>query len=140
MVPQVLVCDDEVHILRAISLKFMRADLEVKGTTDIESCWRWLQHHETPTVLIVDESVPSEDATADLLGRVRSESRLANLPVILLASKPPCENLQDFEFTRIVMKPFSPRELLATVQEILGRNSQLATSNCHGRREMACGV
>ena len=59
MTQEIIVCDDEPHIVRAISLKFTRAGFDVKGTSDAESCWRLLHRHQPPALLIVDETMSS---------------------------------------------------------------------------------
>jgi two-component system alkaline phosphatase synthesis response regulator PhoP len=122
---QIIVCDDELHIVRVISLKFTRAGFEVKGVADAESCWQLLSRNPCPALLIVDYLMPPGPNGPDLVRRIRNDSRLANLPVIMLTAKgfeiaDQHELLVNLKITEIVAKPFSPRELLVTVCRILG--------------------
>ncbi len=124
MTQQIIVCDDEPHIIRAISLKFMRADFDVQGATDVESCWRLLHRYEPDSLLIVDRSIASETDGLDLVRRIRADEFLADLRVILLTDDSngfidQAELLADLRIAEIVTKPFSPRELLATVSRML---------------------
>ena len=126
---QIVVCDGESHVVRAISLKFMRADFDVKGATDVESCWRLLHGHEPQELLIVGDELPSRDDTVALIRRIRSDARLAQIPIVLLTtvsreSMPQSVELKSLKVAEIVTKPFSPRELLATVCGLLGHESK----------------
>lgn len=121
---QIVVCDGESHVVRAISLKFMRADFDVKAATDVESCWRLLHSHEPQELLIIGDELPTRDESVALIRRIRSDARLAQIPIILLTSASPESLIQSVELTslkvaKIVTKPFSPRELLATACELL---------------------
>jgi two-component system alkaline phosphatase synthesis response regulator PhoP len=120
MTPQIIVCDDEPHIIRAISLKFTRAGFDVKGATDVDSCWRMLHRNDPPALLIVDDSMSRGPGGLELVRRVRADAELADLPIVLLTAESfdlyeYKEQLADFEIAQVVTKPFSPRELLATV-------------------------
>ena|GEM_PF-1186150 len=132
MSPQIIVCDDEPHIIRAISLKFTRADFDVHGATDVESCWRLLQRYQTPAFLIVDDSLENGPDGLELVRRVRADENLANLPIILLTAQnfdlyEYKEQLADYEIAQIITKPFSPRELLSTVSSFLEHEQETNT-------------
>ncbi len=137
MVQQILVCDDEPHVVRAISLKFTRSGFDVKGASDVESCWRLLNHHELPALLIVDDSMPPGPGGTELIRRIRSDVRFNDLPIIMLTAKAfemseEVELLTTLDVAQIIAKPFSPRVLLANVCRMLGHEAVLQTSS-YGR-------
>ena len=130
MVQQIIVCDDEPHIIRAISLRFNRAGFDVQGTTNVECCWRLLHRNSLPSFLIVDDSLSEGPDGLELVRRVRADASLCNLPTILLTSQnfdlyEYKEQLSDYEIAQIVTKPFSPRELLSTVCGFLGQEQEI---------------
>lgn len=119
MAREIIVCDDEPHIIRAISLKLTRAGFDVKGATDAADCWKLLQHSEPPALLIVDDSLSNADGMS-LVRRVRGEARLADLPIVVLTAHvfdlyEYKEQLMNDGVAQVLTKPFSPRELLCTV-------------------------
>jgi DNA-binding response OmpR family regulator len=120
---RIIVCDDEPHIVRAISLKFTRAGFEVHGAPDAEAGLELL-HRAPPALLITDYTMPGMNG-AELVRRVRADATLADLPVIMLTARGfELDEDTDIEaelgLAAVVMKPFSPRELVAKVCEILG--------------------
>lgn len=119
----IIVCDDEPHIVRAISLKFTRAGFEVHGAPDAETAWELL-HRTTPAFLITDYTLPGING-AELVRRVRADATLAHLPVIMLTARgfEFAEDLHietELQLASVLMKPFSPRELVIKVCEVLG--------------------
>ena len=141
MVQQIIVCDDEPHIFRAISLKFTRAGFDVQGAADVESCWRLLNRNHPPAFLIVDDSLANGPDGLELVRRVRADANLADLPIILLTAQhldlyEYKEQLSDYEIAQIVTKPFSPRELLATVTSFLNHDDQRHAPAFMNRRSL----
>jgi two-component system, OmpR family, alkaline phosphatase synthesis response regulator PhoP len=129
MTERIVVCDDEPHVIRAISLKFSRAGFEVQSAADAETAWELVQKIR-PALLITDYSMPGLSGT-DLVRRIRENDSLADLPVILLTAHVFDANesreLDDLDLSAIVLKPFSPRELVVQVHEILGYDSVPST-------------
>lgn len=137
---RIIVCDDEPHIVRAISLKFTRAGFEVHGAPDAETGWELL-HRSPPAVLITDYTMPGMNG-ADLVRRVRADRTLADLPVIMLTARGFELNDQNDVATELglaalVTKPFSPRELVMKVCEILGIGTAPRTSTYGSECELS---
>jgi DNA-binding response OmpR family regulator len=131
MSPRIIVCDDEPHIVRAVSLKFSRAGFEVQGAADAEACWELLRKHP-PALLITDYTMPGENG-AQLVRRIRADETLADLPVIMLTARglefsDQTGELNDLNLSAMMTKPFSPRELVVKVYEILGYDAEPSTS------------
>jgi CheY-like chemotaxis protein len=128
MTRQILVCDDEPHIQRAISLKLSRAGFDIKNVTNVETCWRLLQRDESPSLLITDQSFPVGPKGLELVRRVRGDARLSQLPIIILFANESelaihQEVTADLRVSLSISKPFSPRELVEAVGQIVGQPS-----------------
>ena len=119
---RVQICDDEPHIVLAVSLKLSKAGLQVSTAADGLLAWKIMQQVR-PQVVITDLQMPRLDGLA-LVRRMRSHPDFRDVPVILLTAKGfelDHEELKnDLDIAAVVCKPFSPRELLRTVQSLLG--------------------
>jgi DNA-binding response OmpR family regulator len=119
--PRILLCDDELHILRAAEFKLSRAGFEVQCAADGQQGWEAIQQRR-PDVLVTDLQMPRLDGF-QLAERVRSNPATRDLPIIMLTAKgyemSKEEVAEKFGITCVMNKPFSPRELLQTVQETL---------------------
>src|SRR5437763_700456 len=118
---RILLCDDELHIIRAAEFKFKRAGYEVRCATDGEEAWRMILE-ERPDVVITDCQMPRLDGLG-LAERILQDASLGGLPVILLTAKGfelnQAEICQKFGVLAVLAKPFSPRELLQRVEVVL---------------------
>ena len=130
MSKSVLLCDDEIHILRAAEFKIKRAGFDVQIAGDGEEAWKLIQQKK-PDLLITDCQMPRLDGFG-LVKRVRENPWAADITILMLTAK-------GFELSQeelagkwnvkgLISKPFSPRELLTTVKEILGEPVAAATS------------
>ncbi len=129
---RVLLCDDEVTILRAGAIKLVRAGYAVEEAFDGEEAWTKILANP-PDVLVTDLQMPRLTGL-ELIARVRSHPQLAAVRIVLLTAKGyelPCEELrQKWSIDRILDKPFSPRELLQLVERLTQskREAALAVS------------
>lgn len=121
MSQRVLLCDDEIHILRASEFKFRRAGYEVTCAHDGQDAWEKIQEC-CPDVLITDCQMPRMDGFG-LIENVRACETTRELPVLMLTAKGfesgHLETAERLGVTTVLPKPFSPRQLLETVEEIL---------------------
>lgn len=121
MPKRVLLCDDEVHILRAAEFKLARAGYNVQTANDGQAAWELIQEQK-PDILITDYQMPRLDGFG-LTQRVRENPATRDLPVLMLTAKGyelSHDELADkWNVICVIAKPFSPRELLQTVDRIL---------------------
>lgn len=121
----VLLCDDEIHILRAAEFKLKRAGYDVRISADGQEAWEYIQGYK-PDLLITDCQMPRLDGFG-LVRRVREHPETKDLPVLMLTAKgfevSPEELAQNWEVLAVIAKPFSPRELLQTVDNILSERT-----------------
>ena len=122
-----LVVDDDPHIRDVVCFALRRAGFQALTASDGLAALE-IAAREAPTLVILDILMPELDGT-DVCRRLRKRSEV---PIIFLTSK-------DEEMDRIiglelgaddyVIKPFSPRELVARVKTVLRRQSPVATEN-----------
>jgi DNA-binding response OmpR family regulator len=118
---RILLCDDEIHILRAMEFKLKKAGYEVEITADGEEAWNAIQNCK-PDLLITDCQMPRLTGL-ELIGRLRNNPQTADIPVFMLTAKG-YELSHELLFgqlrvLRVIAKPFSPRELLQDVNAVL---------------------
>jgi DNA-binding response OmpR family regulator len=122
MTKKVLLCDDEIHILRAAEIKIAKAGYQVRIAHDGEEAWESIQN-DLPDVLVTDLQMPRCDGL-QLTARIRGDERVKDLPILMLTAKgfelAKDELLEKWGLVDIVAKPFSPRELVRTIDRILG--------------------
>jgi len=121
MSKRILLCDDELHILRAAEFKFKRAGYDVVTATDGEEGWEKVNLVH-PDIVVTDCQMPRLSGLG-LAERIKSSQETAGLPVIMLTAKgfelSPAELRSQFGIRCLMTKPFSPRELFARVESVL---------------------
>jgi len=121
MAKRILLCDDEIHILRAAEFKLKRAGFDVQVAGDGQEAWELIETRP-PDILVTDYQMPRMDGL-QLTQRVRENPDLEDLPILMLTAKgfeiSHEELAQKWNVRGVIAKPFSPRELLQTVQKIL---------------------
>ena len=118
---RIILCDDEVHILRAAEFKLKKAGYEVELAGDGEEAWEAIQNLK-PDLLITDCQMPRLNGF-ELVRRLRSNPQTSDIPVLMITAKgyelSPELLFEELHVLRIIAKPFSPRELLQDVNTIL---------------------
>jgi len=125
---RILLCDDELHILRAAEFKFKRAAYDVICAADGQEGWERIEE-SLPDIVVTDCQMPRMSGLA-LAEKIKHTPATAHLPVIMLSAKGfelSAEELRSQYGIRCLMaKPFSPRELFAKVESILAGEVQAA--------------
>ena len=121
MAQQILVCDDEAHILYAVTFKLSTGGFDVVQACNGREAIAWLQTH-TPDLVITDYQMPLVDGFG-LCQFLRSRHETAEVPIIMLTAKAlelSEETVKErFRIEAVLMKPFSPRGLLEMVRNVL---------------------
>jgi two-component system, OmpR family, alkaline phosphatase synthesis response regulator PhoP len=122
MTKKVLLCDDEIHILRAAELKVSRAGYEVRIARDGQEAWEMIAR-DCPDVLVTDVQMPRVDGF-ELSRRIRGNEATKDLPILMLTAKgfelEQQELMEKWGIVDILAKPFSPRELVRLIDQIVG--------------------
>jgi two-component system alkaline phosphatase synthesis response regulator PhoP len=118
---KVLLCDDEIHILRAAEIKIRRAGYDVRIAHDGQEAWEMIQA-DCPDVLVTDLHMPRCDGL-ELTARIRGNAAYKDVPIVMLTAKgfelPRQELIEKWHIVDILAKPFSPRELVGLINKIL---------------------
>jgi len=117
---KILVADDESHILHVISLKLRNAGFTVVTACDGQEALE-LAQQELPDLLIIDYQMPHLSGV-ELCQRLRQNPATQRLRAILVTARGYDLDINSEEcsgIVRMLSKPFSPRQLLATVNEVL---------------------
>ena len=121
----ILVADDESHILHVVSLKLRNAGYRVVTAHDGQEALEAAQQ-ERPDLIITDYHMPQLSGL-ELCRRLKQDASMPAIPVIMLTARGYHLEPQDTEqsgILRMLSKPFSPRQLLATVNEVLEANGK----------------
>src|SRR5262252_3974632 len=116
----ILVADDESHILHVVSLKLRNAGFEVVTARDGQEALE-LAQQEKPDLLITDYHMPQLSGL-ELCQRLKQDPKTKDIPAIMLTARGYHLEPRDTEesgILRMLSKPFSPRHLLSTVNEVL---------------------
>lgn len=120
--PVVLVADDEDDVRALVVYRMSKAGYEVVEATDGEQAVR-LAKERLPALAVVDVMMPKVDGY-EVTRQLRADEATRRMPIILLTARAQDQDVQrgfaagadDY-----IRKPFSPQELRARVQAILGR-------------------
>lgn len=118
---KVLLCDDEVHILRAAEIKLTRSGFEVQCAFDGQEAWEIVERWR-PDALVTDLQMPRVDGL-ELARRVRGNPATSGLPIVLLTAKgfeaPFAEAARELGIAAVIPKPFSTKELIRLLENLL---------------------
>lgn len=117
---KVLVVDDEIHIVHVVSLKLRNRGFEVISADNGADAYERVCA-EMPDLIITDFQMPVMTGL-EFLEKLRGNGETAAIPVIMLTARTHAISTEQMETLRIhtcLSKPFSPRELLSKVEDIL---------------------
>jgi len=123
---KVLVVDDEIHILHVVAIKLRNNNFEVLTAEDGVEALE-LAFKEKPDIIIADIQMPIMSGL-ELVAKLRENEHTKNIPVLLLTARNfsiEDKQKQELKISECLSKPFSPRELLRMVKDIL--HQQVAT-------------
>ncbi len=116
---KILVVDDEAQIVKVLKAYLEKAGFQVITASDGKAAWLAFQS-EKPDFMILDLNLPGMDGL-DICRAVRRDS---NIPILMLTARvEEADRLIGLELGAddYVVKPFSPREVVARVRTIFRR-------------------
>jgi len=120
MANKVLVADDEIHIIHVVAIKLRNNGYEVIAANNGAEAYD-LACREKPDVVVTDYQMPLMTGI-ELVTKMRADERTRDIPVILLTARSFAvsqEQQESLGISSCLSKPFSPKELLKTIQDIL---------------------
>ena len=122
MSPTVLMVEDEVELVRVLRDYLERAGFRVQtASTGPEAVSQF--QHSTPDIVLLDLNLPGMDG----LDVARAMRRNTSVPIIMVTARvDEADRLVGLELGAddYVVKPFSPRELVARIRAVLRRARQ----------------
>src|ERR671924_493920 len=127
MFAKVLVIDDEKDIVALLRYHLEKAGFQCLEGMDGTTALRLVREHH-PDLLILDLMLPGLDGL-EICRQLRQDATTARLPILMLTAK--AEEVDRVVGLEVgaddyVVKPFSPRELVARVKAILRRAQEPA--------------
>jgi len=117
---KVLVVDDEVHIVHVVAIKLRNNGYEPITAGNGQEAYD-LACRENPDIIIADYMMPVMSGL-ELLEKLRENETTRNIPFILLTARNFAiddVNQQRLNVSQCITKPFSPKELLRNIEDIL---------------------
>lgn len=119
---KVLVVDDEIHIVHVVAIKLRNNGYEVitaaNGAEAFEQACS-----EKPDIIVTDFQMPVM-AGLEFVEKLRQNEATKDTPVILLTARNfaiSSEQQEALQISDCLSKPFSPKELLGNIEDILYR-------------------
>jgi two-component system, OmpR family, alkaline phosphatase synthesis response regulator PhoP len=115
-----LVVDDEFHIVQVVAIKLRNNGYEVVTADNGADAYTMACEHK-PDIVITDYQMPQLTGL-ELIEKLRSNPQTASIPVIMLTARGFAIEDQQKESLGIsacLSKPFSPREVFQTVEDVL---------------------
>ena len=122
--PRVLVVDDEPAIRDMLVFALERADMQPIEADSARAALLAITEHK-PDIILLDWMMP-EISGYDFTRRLRKDPLTAELPIIMLTARTGEEDRVaglDAGTDDYIIKPFSPRELIARINAVLRRTS-----------------
>jgi len=130
MTKQILLVDDEPHILRAAEIILARSGFEVRSASNGQEGWEMILQ-QIPDLLVTDLQMPIMDGL-ELTRLVRENPATADLPVLMLTARGLETSLgqqtSELKVLSVIPKPFSPRELVRCIEVALGTKPIVCTA------------
>lgn len=137
MAKSILIADDDPHIREVLAFALDKAGLASRAVEDGEAALA-AAAHQRPDLIILDINMPKMDGL-EVCRRLRAEG---DIPILFLSSR-------DDEIDRVlgielgaddyVVKPFSPREVVARVMAILRRSVGKASMPASAAKQLEHG-
>lgn len=123
---KVLVVDDEIHIVHVVAIKLRNNGYEViTGANGAEAFE--LACSEKPDIIVTDFQMPVMTGL-ELVEKIRQNQGTKDIPVILLTARNFAiedEQKESLQISDCLSKPFSPKELLRSIQDVLYQEAVL---------------
>jgi two-component system alkaline phosphatase synthesis response regulator PhoP len=117
---RVLVVDDEVHIVHVVAIKLRNNGYEVLSADNGTEAFD-LACKEKPDIIVTDYQMPAMSGL-ELVDKLRHCDETKDIPIIMLTARSFAiskEQQDEFGISSCLSKPFSPKELLGNIEDVL---------------------
>lgn len=117
----ILIADDETHILNVLSIKLANAGYNIITAEDGAEAYALAGEHH-PDLVITDYQMPGLSGL-ELCSKLKCNPVTNQVPAILLTARGfsiSNEDMQMGNIKEVITKPFSPRQVLTKVHELVG--------------------
>lgn len=117
---RVLVVDDEIHIVHVVAIKLRNNGYEVISADNGAEAYE-LAQKDKPDIIVTDFQMPIMSGM-ELIENLRQNDETKDIPVIMLTARSfavPQEQKDELRISACLSKPFSPKELLGQIEDIL---------------------
>ena len=117
---KVLVADDEIHIVHVVAIKLRNNGYEVISAENGQVAYELAREH-MPDIIVTDCQMPLMTGL-ELIEKLRQCEQTKAIPVIMLTARSFAiedEQKQQLQIAECVSKPFSPKELLRCIEDVL---------------------
>ena len=117
---KVLVVDDEIHIVHVVAIKLRNNGYEVISADNGAEAFE-LACEEKPDIIVTDYQMPVMSGM-ELVEKLRQSDETEDIPVIMLTARSFAisqEQQEDLKISSCLSKPFSPKELLGNIEDVL---------------------
>ncbi len=117
---RVLVVDDEIHIVHVVAIKLRNNGYEVLTADNGAEAYD-IACADLPDIVVSDFQMPIMGGL-ELVEKLRSNETTKDVPVILLTARSFAitqEQQRKLRIAACLSKPFSPKELLGNIEDIL---------------------
>jgi len=128
----VLLVDDELHVTYVLGLKLSAAGVRYECARSGSEALA-IASRETPALVVTDFQMPGMSGL-ELAAKLRTQEKTADVPLFLLTARGHRISPNQLEGTSIqavLDKPFSPRQMIGLIVEILDMQ--------RGAEETGCG-
>ncbi len=129
MSAKILIVEDERDIRDLLCFALEEAGFQVAEASTSERAWSLLQEGFKPDLMLVDWMLPGASGV-DFCRRVKQKEEWQDIPLIMLTARgEEDDRVKGLESGAddYVVKPFSPRELIARVRAVLRRSGATVT-------------
>lgn len=116
---RILIADDEPYILHVLEIKLANAGFAVFASPDGQEALE-VALAEKPDVLISDFQMPRMDGVE--LAEACRQRGMVDMPILLITAREfdlPAQRVQACRIDRVLAKPFSPRQVVRVIRELL---------------------
>lgn len=124
---KVLVVDNEIHIVHVVSIKLRNNGYEVIAAENGAEAFE-LARQKKPDIVVTDYQMPVMTGT-ELVKKLRENEETSKIPVIMLTARNLMledQQKNQMQISAFLSKPFSPKELLRTIEDILYQKAVVA--------------